>query len=158
MTDEIEQILEQLRVADDSLRRALARARLAPPDAGYASRLRQFGDACEEEAIASENAARAGFTFRPPSADEPPIVLPIPHEFSPASGRAGPVALWQAFDEAAAEVDRAWGGISYGAIARAFARLSQIALDLAAAVERERAGPMGPQRAEQLESDHVSDS
>jgi hypothetical protein len=134
MSTEIDRVLEQLAVADESLRRALARARLAPPDAGYASRLRQFADACENEAIASENAARAGFTYRP----EPPITLPIPHEFSRASGRPGPPELWHAFDETVAEVDRAWTGISYGPIGRAFARLSQIALQLAAAVERER--------------------
>jgi hypothetical protein len=137
--NDIEQILGQLRVADDSLRRALARARLARPNAGYPGRLRAFGDACEEQAIASENAAKAGFTFRPPTGDEAPITLPIPHEFSAASGRPGPLALWRAFDEAVGEVDRAWGGISYGAIGRAFGRLSRAALGLADAVERERA-------------------
>jgi hypothetical protein len=133
----VEQTLEQMRIADERLKHALASMRLAPPDAGYTRRLRRLGGAFEELAIAYDHAGLDGFTNAPP---EEPLRLPIPHEVAADSGRPGPPRLWRAFDDAVDELDEALTGISYSGISRAFARLSKIVLELASAVEVERTG------------------
>jgi hypothetical protein len=132
-----EQTLEQMQIADGSLKHALASMRLAPPDAGYTRRLRRLCGAFEQLAIAYDHAALDGFTNAPP---EPPLRLPIPHEIASDSGRPGPPTLWRAFDDAVDELNEALTGIGYGEISRAFARLSKIVLELADAVELERTG------------------
>lgn len=132
-----EQTLGQMRIADESLQHALASMRLAPPDAGYTRRLRRLGGSFEQLAIAYDHAGQDGFTNAPPEA---PLKLPIPHEVAPDSGRPGPPTLWRGFDDAVDELNETLTGISYGAISRAFARLSKIVLELADAVEAERAG------------------
>jgi excisionase family DNA binding protein len=132
-----DQTLGQMRIADESLQHALASMRLAPPDAGYARRLRRLCGAFEQLAIAYEHAAMDGFTNAPPAE---PLRLPIPHEIAPDSGRPGPPTLWRAFDDAVDELDQALTGIGYGEISRAFARLSKTVLALADAVELERTG------------------
>lgn len=132
-----ERTVEQMRIADQSLQHALASMRLAPPNAGYTRRLRRLGGAFEQLAIAYGHAGLDGFTNAPP---QEPLRLPIPHEVSSDSGRPGPPTLWRAFDDAVDELDEALTGISYGEISRSFARLSQIVLELADAVELERMG------------------
>jgi hypothetical protein len=130
--------LKQLSVAERSLKRALAQHRLAPPDAGYARRLRDFADACEQGEIASYNAARVGITFDPPSPGGPPVTLPVPHELAPDSGRLGPAERWEAFDRAIADLNRAFEGISFAAIARAFGELAASSRELSQTVQAER--------------------
>lgn len=141
---DIEQTLEEMRIADESLQHALASMRLAPPDAGFARRLRRLGGAFEQQGIVADHARADGFTFTPPAE---PLKLPIPHEIAPDSGRPGPPTLWRTFDEAVDELNEALTGISYGGISRAFTRLSKLTLELAAVVETERLGEHGPSRA-----------
>lgn len=136
--ERVQQVLKQLQVSQSGLQRALAQHRLAPPDAGFGRRLRDFGDACDDFAVAAQNGADARFSFDPPAGDERPVRLPVPHELAPDSGRPGPPDLWEAFDEAVEDVNEAFAGISYARISRAFARLAQAALDLADEIEQER--------------------
>ncbi len=130
--------MSQLHVAEASWQHALKAHRIAPPDAGYSRRLRELADACEQQQIAYDYAARQGLSWTP----LPPAKRPPPHELSPESGRPGPPALWREFDEAIEDLSRALEGISIPAIARAFGEISQAARSLSVAVA-DRAGDAG---------------
>jgi hypothetical protein len=60
-----------------------------------------------------------------------------PYELRSASGRRGPGALWERFDEAVAELDRVSEGRSMRAVGRAYAELADVAHELATVVERQ---------------------
>ena len=126
----LDRAMTQLRVAEASWQNALKQHRMAPPDAGYSRRLRKLADACEQQEIAYDYAAKQGLGWNP----LPPAKRPAPHELSPESGRPGPPELWQEFDQAIEDLSRAFEGISVAAIARAFGEISRIARALSAAV------------------------
>ena len=52
MTDDARLAIEQLRIADGHWEHALEASSFAPPDAGFAARLRAIADASEQEAAA----------------------------------------------------------------------------------------------------------
>jgi hypothetical protein len=116
---------------------ALAQHRLAPPDDGFARRLRDFADACEQQQESFRYAASEGLAWQPlpPASARRP-----PWELLPESGRRGPDELWARFDQAIAHLNRALEGVSLQAIAREFGELSEIARQLSAAVAEEDAG------------------
>jgi len=132
----VNEAISQLRVAEHSWNTALAQHRLAPPDAGYARRLRDLADACEQQQIAYGSAAAAGlgWTPLPPAKRRTP-----PHELRPDSGRRGPAGLWEKFDLAIDDLGRALEGISLPAIARAFGELSETARALSKTVDQAEA-------------------
>lgn len=106
---------------------------LAPPDPGFASRLRALSQAAATEQMAWEQAHAAGMMWRPvPGAEssEPP------YELRPGTGRRGPTELWTRFDESVAGLNRAITGSSAVDVAAAFGEMSDAAADLADAVER----------------------
>jgi hypothetical protein len=108
--------------------------KLAPPDAGFAGRLRALAEAAADEQVAWEHAHAAGLLWRPiPGAEgaEPP------YELRPGTGRRGPEALWSRFDAAVATLNRAITQSNAAAVADAFAELSQAASALADAVAAE---------------------
>jgi hypothetical protein len=55
----------------------------------------------------------------------------------PGTGRRGPQQLWERFDAAVAALNTAITGSDAAAVADAFGGLSEVAQELAAAVERE---------------------
>ena len=124
----VERAIGQLRSAEQRWTSALTQHRLAPPDAGYARRLRDLADACEQQHVAYQYAAGQGLGWDPPPTA---AVLTLPHELDPSSGRRGPPELWARFDVAADDLRTALAGISLAAIARAFGELSNAARDLA---------------------------
>lgn len=108
--------------------------RLAPPDGGFASRLRALGEAADAEAAVSREAAELGLAWRPlPGAQsaEPP------YELRPGTGRRGPAELWERFDTAVARFNVAAAGTDAAAVSDAHAELSAAAYALADAVETE---------------------
>lgn len=108
--------------------------RLAPPDLGFASRLRALGDAAAAEAAVCRDAAQLGLAWRPiPGAEnaEPP------YELRPGTGRRGPTELWEQFDTAVARFNHANAGTDAAEVADAYAEVSAAALAVAAAVEAE---------------------
>ena len=108
--------------------------KLAPPDGGFAARLRQLAQAAEREQVAWEHAHSAGLMWRPiPGAEhaEPP------YELRPGTGRRGPVDLWSRFDAVVADLNRAIAGSSAAAVADAFGEMSAAANALADAVSQE---------------------
>ena len=70
-----------------------------------------------------------------------------PYELRPGTGRRGPDDLWERFDRAVAALNRAITGSDAAAVADAFGELSQTAVTLAEAVEREDAAREGEDRA-----------
>jgi len=130
------QILRAVRQAGSSWAEAMRAHKLAPPDAGFASRLHALSEAAAGEQVAWEHAHAAGLLWRPiPGAEgaEPP------YELRPGTGRRGPAALWARFDAGVAGLNRAITGSDAAAVADAFGELAEAARDLADAVAREDA-------------------
>ena len=108
--------------------------KMAPPDDGFAGRLRSLASAAETEREACEEAADAGLLWRPiPGAQgsQPP------YELRPGTGRRGPAELWQRFDAAVENLNHAITGTNVTVVARAFAELASAAGAVADAVEAE---------------------
>jgi len=127
----VDNAITELRIAEDRWNSALRDHRLAPPDAGYPRRLRNFAEACEQQQTAYAHAAAAGLAWAPLSASE---VLEPPPELSADSGRRGPSELWARFDTAMQEFRNALTGISLISISHAFRELSEIARALSRAI------------------------
>src|SRR6516164_9840827 len=96
------QIMRAVRNASSAWADAMRAHKLAPPDAGFAARLRTLADAAEAEQVTWEHAHAAGLLWRPvPGAEnaEPP------YELRPGTGRRGPQELWDRFDAAVARLN-----------------------------------------------------
>lgn len=125
---------QRLRDAKMAWGQAMTAHKMAPPDAGFASRLRALAEAAETEREACEEAAQAGLLWRPiPGAQgsQPP------YEFRPGTGRRGPPELWERFDAAVETLNHAITGTNVIVVARAFGELASAAGTLADAVEAE---------------------
>jgi hypothetical protein len=137
----VERAINNMNAADHTFRAALRQHRVAPPDAGFARRLKDFADACESEQIACDYAAQEGLGWEPmPAARRLP-----PPELRPDSGRRGPPELWTSFDTEWDDLSKALEGLSLPAVARAFAELATLSRQLATAVAEEDAGSVGVQ-------------
>ena len=127
-------VMQLVRRASAGWAEAMRAHKLAPPDAGFAHRLRTLAEAAATEQVAWEHAHSAGLLWRPvPGAEsaEPP------YELRPGTGRRGPEELWLAFDAAVAELNKAIAGSSD--LSNAFGAMSKAAGELAEAVAREDA-------------------
>jgi len=110
--------------------------KLAPPDAGFAQRLRVLSEAAADEQVAWEHADAAGLLWRPvPGAEnaEPP------YELRPGTGRRGPAELWSRFDAAVKMLNTAITGSDAATVADAFGEMATAARSLAEAVAGEDA-------------------
>jgi hypothetical protein len=128
------QITRAVSEASNDWAEAMRAHKLAPPDAGFASRLRSLSEAAAREQAAWEHAHAAGMMWRPvPGAEgaQPPYELRL------GTGRRGPEHLWVRFDSAVAALNEAITGSNAATVAGAFGELSQVAGALADAVGRE---------------------
>jgi hypothetical protein len=136
VTDDPRVALEQVQLADQRWGDALEASVEAPPDHGFAQRVRvrAIANASEQEAAALRHADQLGLAHRPhPGARN----MQLSHELRPgAPSRRGPLELWERFDAAVAERGEALEGVALSAIARAFGELSDVARELAAEIER----------------------
>lgn len=134
MTGDPRVAVEQVRLADARWGEALEASVEAPPDLGFAQRVRAIAKAAEQEAAALRHADQMGLAFRPhPGARN----MQLSHELRPgARSRRGPPELWERFDAAVAELGEALEGVALSAVARAFAELSEVAFELAGELER----------------------
>jgi hypothetical protein len=122
--------------ASASWAEAIRAHRFAPPDQGFATRLLRLSEAATAEQLAWQQAHDAGMQWRPvPGAAE----AEPPYELRPGTGRRGPEDLWQRFDTAVAEMNRAIGGSDAAAVAAAFGGMADAAGQLARAVADEDA-------------------
>jgi hypothetical protein len=129
MTMESEQAFQEAR---EVWRAALREHVVAPPDSGFSGRIGNLAAAAAQRASACEKAHADGFEWPPARGGAKP-----PYELQPGTGRRGPAALWQRFDEAVEELDKVSEGRSMRAVGRAYAELAEAAAALAKAVERE---------------------
>ena len=127
------QIMRAVRHAGDSWAAAMRAHKLAPPDAGFASRLQALHAAAEAEQVAWEHAHAAGLLWRPVPGAE---TAQPPYELRPGTGRRGPADLWERFDRAVASLNRAITGTSSADVADAFGEMAEAAGALADAVEQ----------------------
>ena len=128
------QIMRAVRQAGNDWAEAMRAHKLAPPDPGFAARLRALSEAAGGEQVAWEHAHAAGLLWRPiPGAEQ----AEPPYELRPGTGRRGPGELWSRFDETVAALNRAITGSDAAVVADAFGELSEAALALAEAVARE---------------------
>jgi hypothetical protein len=133
-TDARDRANQQLRIAASSWGEALTAHKLAPPDAGFAVRLRSLARAAEQEREACEEARAAGLLWRPiPGAQS----AQPPYELRPGTGRRGPAELWERFDDAVHTLNHAIAGTNVAGVARAFGDLAAVCAALAEAVEAE---------------------
>jgi len=142
-------VMRLVRHASSGWADAMRAHKLAPPDSGFAARLRALSEAASAEQVAWEHAHAAGLLWRPvPGAQnaEPP------YELRPGTGRRGPVELWSRFDAAVATLNRAITGSDAAAVADAFGEVAEVAADLADAVAREDAAQEPGAAAEPEES------
>jgi hypothetical protein len=135
---------QRLRDAASAWGRAMGAHKMAPPDAGFAGRLRALASAAEKEREACEEAQRAGLLWRPiPGAQG----AQPPYELRPGTGRRGPADLWERFDAAVQTLNHAITGTNVAGVGRAFGQLASAAAALADAVEAEdREAPAGQLR------------
>jgi hypothetical protein len=126
-------VMRLVRHASTSWADAMRAHVMAPPDAGFAERLRTLSEAAATEQVAWDQAHAAGMSWKPvPGAER----SQPPYELRPGTGRRGPEELWPRFDAAVAALNRAITGSSAVAVAEAFGVMSDATADLADAVER----------------------
>ena len=137
-SDDLEQqraeIMRTVRQAGSEWGQAMRAHVLAPPDGGFAQRLRNLGEAAAREQAAWEQAHAAGLLWRPiPGAEraEPP------YELRPGTGRRGPVQLWARFDGVVAALNVAISESDAAAVADAFGEMARAAQELADAIAAE---------------------
>lgn len=134
LNTEREQIMRDVREAGNDWAEAMRSHKLAPPDAGFSSRLRGLSVAASREQTAWERAHSAGLRWRPvPGAEH----ARPPYELQPGTGRRGPEALWSRFDAAVVALNQAIAGSNAAGVADAFGELSEAARALADEVARE---------------------
>ena len=126
--------MRAVRQASSDWAEAMRDHKLAPPDAGFAGRLRKLAQAAQREQVAWEHAHSSGLRWRPiPGAEK----AEPPYELRPGTGRRGPADLWTRFDASVAQLNRAIAGSSAAVVADAFGEMADVATELADAVARE---------------------
>jgi hypothetical protein len=128
---EREHVMRLVRHASTGWAEAMRAHKMAPPDEGFAARLRKLAEAAATEQVAWERAHAAGLMWRPvPGAEraEPP------YELRPGTGRRGPEELWARFDAAVGGLNQAIAGSSSAEVASAFGEMAEAAADLSDAV------------------------
>jgi hypothetical protein len=135
------QIMRRVRHAADAWAAAMRAHKLAPPDPGFAQRLRDLAEAAANEQVAWEYAHSVGLHWRPvPGAEH----AAPPYELRPGTGRRGPVALWERFDDAVVGLNRAISGSDAATVADAFGDFADAASALSDAVgEQDRTAQAG---------------
>jgi hypothetical protein len=133
---ERDQIIGAVRQAAEGWAQAMRAHKLAPPDSGFASRLKRLSEAAAVEQVALEHAHSAGLLWRPVPGTER---ADPPYELRPGTGRRGPAELWERFDTAVAALNQAITGSNAANVAAAFGKVSEIAGSLAEGVATEDA-------------------
>jgi hypothetical protein len=126
-------VLSQFKEGMGGWYRALQAHKLAPPDPDFAARLALLAKGSSEAARVCKMADKAGFDW--PSTRKPDSQPP--YELRPGTGRRGPEALWQRFDEAVTRLGVVVAGNDMREVARGYEAMAAIAKELAEAVAAE---------------------
>ena len=132
-SDADERILTDFRSGMSRWAGAVEAHKQAPPDVGFAARLAALAEGASEAARVCREAAAAGFEWPPArKADSEP-----PYELRQGTGRRGPEALWQRFDQTITRLSTVAAGTNMLEVARAYEELAAIAAELSDAVQAE---------------------
>lgn len=124
-------VMRLVRHASAGWAEAMRAHKMAPPDSGFADRLRKLSEAATTEQVAWERAHAAGLMWRPvPGAEG----AAPPYELRPGTGRRGPDELWSRFDAAVTQLNQAIAGSSAAEVAGAFGEMAEAAAELSDAV------------------------
>lgn len=126
--------IDRTRAGDAAWAAAQRAHETAPPDAGFAQRLRGTATAASIEAAALEYAITAGLTGKEPWPTAPQFA----HELSLGATRPGDPSLWERWDETVKEWQAAAQGASIAELARSFRLLAAYAEALAESVDHDR--------------------
>jgi hypothetical protein len=141
--------IEQHGLADQRWEDALELSAEAPPDLELAMRLRAIADAAEQQAAAFRHSDALGLGWRSqPNARGRDLSYELRAGAAWRRDRGSP-ELWERFDACVEQLWVALEGVALGAIARAFAALSDVTRELAAEIEAIDAGRLpgrSPQR------------
>jgi hypothetical protein len=124
-------VMRLVRHASAGWAEAMRAHKMAPPDDGFAQRLRKLSEAATTEQVAWERAHAAGLMWRPvPGAER----AAPPYELRPGTGRRGPEELWIRFDGAVSRLNQAIAGSNAAEVAAAFGEMAESAAELSDAV------------------------
>jgi hypothetical protein len=129
----LQRAVDWQRAADDLWTTAIAEHRQAPPDAGFADRLRAFSVAATEQAKSMRYSAEQGLQFQPWEHARRPRQPPA--ELRRGSGRVGPEDLWDRFDGLFEAWSAAVEQSDLSVIAGTFEGLAAVTVELATAVD-----------------------
>jgi excisionase family DNA binding protein len=108
---------------------ALERSRMAPPDAGFSSRLRQIAMAASwwSAALKRRASADAEFGWKPIPGS---VGMELSYELRPGGNRPGPRDAWERFDRTVARLGNAMEGDRLSAVTGALTDLADAARDI----------------------------
>jgi hypothetical protein len=129
--------LKRMEIADQRWRAAIEASAFAPPDDGFANRLREISAAAYGEATVLHEAATAPQLRWNPIPDGS-AAKRLSYELRPGGNRPGPGELWDRYDAVIAELVRAQAGEDFAAIAEGFRMVGELTGQLADAVDEER--------------------
>lgn len=136
--------MRRLESADQRWMAAIDDSVFAPPDAGFADRVRAIAAAAESEAIVMHEAARTPRLRWTPGTSK---AVGLSYELRPGGNRPGPTRSWEQFDHAVQQLADAQAGDDFAKIGDAFRQLSVIAMRLAGEIDHERDTTPGRSRA-----------
>jgi hypothetical protein len=134
-------ILRRLEIVDQRWRAAINESAYAPPDPGFADRIRSIAAAAEATAIVLHEAAR---TPRLRWKMKRNTTIGLTYELRPGGNRPGPADTWKQFDHAVAHIQDTQADTNITAQADAFRNLAITAMRLAGQIDHERAEPEHP--------------
>ena len=126
--------IDRTRAGDAAWAAAQRAHETAPPDAGFAERLRDTARAASIEAAALEYAITAGLTGKQPWPTAPQFA----HELTAGANRPGDPDLWERWDQTVSDWQTAAQGTSIAELARTFRLVAAYAEALAESVDQER--------------------
>jgi excisionase family DNA binding protein len=127
--DEMQQIIDELQLADEVWEHAQAASENAPPDPGFPNRVRALAEACERQARSLAKAGWIqGFAWTPPPGRRHMI---LSHELRPGGNRPGPARLWAEFDLAVQRLGIAMEGNVMYVVAFRYRELAAVMHEIA---------------------------
>jgi excisionase family DNA binding protein len=108
---------------------ALERSRMAPPDAGFSTRVRQIAMAASwwSDALRRRASADPEFGWKPAPGS---VGMTLSYELRPSGNRPGPRDAWERFDRTVARLGRAMEGERLSAVTGALTDLADAARDI----------------------------
>ena len=127
--DEMQQIINELQLADEVWEHAQAASENAPPDPGFPDRVRALAEACERQARSLAKAGWIqGFAWTPLPGRRHMI---LSHELRPGANRPGPARLWAEFDRAVQRLGIAMEGNVMYVVAFRYRELAAVMHEIA---------------------------